>query len=272
MSGRDNNDAYSRLDFDGPIHHDDSDDDETGPLAQQHRQSHIPVAATSPVMDPRYRTPSPAHALAGYQLEEPPYRPQRQNTGGYPAGSAQMPGDTLAYQPSYSVTNLEHSFNTAPPGPPSRTGHRQSTNYSQGLYPEGLRDNYSADPYEPHPPDHTYPLTQYTTHHDDYHDDDDRRPILEPDSPHRTPGDASYFPRNIPSPVSSAPTPGPGLRRWKTVKKVELFRGNLVLDCPVPNKLLGVLPSKAEREFTHMRYSAATCDPSENLVIRSSLL
>ncbi|PWW76635.1 hypothetical protein C7212DRAFT_23739, partial [Tuber magnatum] len=270
MAGR-NNDAYSRLDFHGPIHHDDSDD-ETGPLPQQqqqqqHQQPHIQVAATPPAMDPRYRTPSPAHPLAGYQLEEAPYRPQRQNTGGYPAGSAQMPDDTLTYQPSYSVTNLEHSYSTAPPGPPSRTGHRPSINYSQGLYPEDHRDNYSTDPYQPHPSDDTYPLTQYS-HHDGYHDDDDRQPILEPGSPHRAPGDASYFPRNVPSPVSSTPTPGPGLRRWKTVKKVELFRGNLVLDCPVPNGLFKALPNKPpgtkpEREFTHMRYSAATCDPSK---------
>ena len=100
MAGRNNNDAYSRLDFGGPIHHDDSDDDERGPLAPQHQQPQRPIAA--PAMDPRYRTPSPAHPLAGYQLDEPPYRPQRQNTGGYPAGSAQMPDDTLTYQPSVS--------------------------------------------------------------------------------------------------------------------------------------------------------------------------
>lgn len=53
------------------------------------------------------------------------------------------------------------------------------------------------------------------------------------------------------------------MRRWKTVKKVALYKGNLVLDCPVPKKLLQMLPLKEEREFTHMRYSAATCDPAQ---------
>ncbi|KAK7455190.1 Chitin synthase 4 [Stygiomarasmius scandens] len=56
-------------------------------------------------------------------------------------------------------------------------------------------------------------------------------------------------------------------RRYKTIKKVELFHGNFVLDNPVPKKLLDLaaLPPhlRSEREFTHMRYSAATCDPNE---------
>jgi chitin synthase len=52
-------------------------------------------------------------------------------------------------------------------------------------------------------------------------------------------------------------------RRYKTIKKVELFHGNLVIDSPVPSKLLDLCAIKTEREFTHMRYSAATCDPNE---------
>ncbi|KAK0548347.1 Chitin synthase 4 [Tilletia horrida] len=50
-------------------------------------------------------------------------------------------------------------------------------------------------------------------------------------------------------------------RRYKTVKRVELYHGNLVLDCPVPSKLLEKLNDRESREFTHMRYTAATCDP-----------
>ncbi|PPQ93389.1 hypothetical protein CVT25_015462, partial [Psilocybe cyanescens] len=51
-------------------------------------------------------------------------------------------------------------------------------------------------------------------------------------------------------------------RRYKTVKKVELFHGNFVLDNAVPKKLLDMCANRTEREFTHMRYSAATCDPN----------
>lgn len=52
-------------------------------------------------------------------------------------------------------------------------------------------------------------------------------------------------------------------RRYKTVKRVELYHGNLVLDCKVPTKLLAMCPQKDDREFTHMRYTAATCDPND---------
>jgi chitin synthase len=64
-----------------------------------------------------------------------------------------------------------------------------------------------------------------------------------------------------------SPTPQPTtIKRWKTVKEVPLFNGNLVLDCPIPPRLLNQVPhvDPPERdEFTHMRYSAVTCDPSE---------
>jgi chitin synthase len=52
-------------------------------------------------------------------------------------------------------------------------------------------------------------------------------------------------------------------RRYKTIKRVELFHGNFVLDSAVPSKLLNMCAQRTEREFTHMRYSAATCDPND---------
>ncbi|TIB70509.1 chitin synthase 2 [Wallemia mellicola] len=51
-------------------------------------------------------------------------------------------------------------------------------------------------------------------------------------------------------------------RRYKTTKRVELQNGNLVLDCPVPTRLLDMCHNREGDEFTHMRYTAATCDPS----------
>lgn len=46
------------------------------------------------------------------------------------------------------------------------------------------------------------------------------------------------------------------------MKKVPLYKGNLVLDCPVPARLLDASARK-EKEFSMMRYSAVTCDPDE---------
>ncbi|KAL1918777.1 uncharacterized protein VTP21DRAFT_2799 [Calcarisporiella thermophila] len=50
--------------------------------------------------------------------------------------------------------------------------------------------------------------------------------------------------------------------RRKT-RRVQLVRGNLVLDCPVPTKLLQAVGKRDHDEFTHMRYTAATCDPND---------
>lgn len=49
----------------------------------------------------------------------------------------------------------------------------------------------------------------------------------------------------------------------ESVRKVKLTSGNLVLDNPVPNKYLQRVARKDENEFTHMRYTAATCDPAD---------
>lgn len=50
------------------------------------------------------------------------------------------------------------------------------------------------------------------------------------------------------------------------MKEVQLFEGNLILDCPVPPRLLNQVehaPPPGRDEYTHMRYSAVTGDPSE---------
>jgi chitin synthase len=82
--------------------------------------------------------------------------------------------------------------------------------------------------------------------------------------------EAAQTPQQQPPPAA-----GGGIKRWKTVKQVLLYRGNLVLDCPVPPKLLNQLPHGERDEFTHMRYTAATCDPSafyeENFTLRQKL-
>jgi len=59
-------------------------------------------------------------------------------------------------------------------------------------------------------------------------------------------------------------------------KQVKLVQGNLVLECPVPSKLLSFLSRRDGDEFTHMRYTAATCDPdefvSEGFTLRQTML
>lgn len=173
-----------------------------------------------------------------------------------------------AFPAQYSVPNLAHSYND--PGPPHHPGGRNDYHnddpFSHTLYPEDHRDDYDADPYRPNVPggagSESYPLTQYPPGGNDPYDDyeDHHRPILPPVDTSGTPFSVAsgenyqVQPSISPVPISDAGTPAPGLSRWKTVKKVALFKGNLVLDCPVPNMLLNQLPMKTEREFTHMRW------------------
>ncbi|PKI83244.1 chitin synthase [Malassezia vespertilionis] len=52
-------------------------------------------------------------------------------------------------------------------------------------------------------------------------------------------------------------------RRHRTLRRVPLRDGHLVLDCPVPPKLLEKQAIQEGSEFTHMRYSAVTCDADD---------
>ncbi|KAL0094521.1 chitin synthase 1, partial [Phycomyces blakesleeanus] len=77
-------------------------------------------------------------------------------------------------------------------------------------------------------------------------------------------------------PMGFTEAPRRQARRYKTVRKVKLTGGNLVLENPVPTRYLNNLPRKDNKEFTHMRYTAATCDPSdfasENYRLRQNLM
>ncbi|KAF9101746.1 Chitin synthase, class 1 [Mortierella sp. GBA35] len=98
-----------------------------------------------------------------------------------------------------------------------------------------------------------------------------------PNSNMAPPNSYPFFPPQNYSPTMHyGPVPIRQARRYKTTKKVTLTQGNLVLDCPVPTKLLDVLPRKNEDEFTTMRYTAVTCDPNDfshqNYALRPKML
>ncbi|KAI1336052.1 chitin synthase [Xylariaceae sp. FL0016] len=46
-------------------------------------------------------------------------------------------------------------------------------------------------------------------------------------------------------------------------KEVQLINGELILECKIPTILYSFLPRRDEVEFTHMRYTAVTCDPDD---------
>lgn len=55
-----------------------------------------------------------------------------------------------------------------------------------------------------------------------------------------------------------------GVRAPVTSKKeVQLINGELILECKIPTILYSFLPRRSAIEFTHMRYTAVTCDPDD---------
>jgi len=55
-----------------------------------------------------------------------------------------------------------------------------------------------------------------------------------------------------------------GARQAQMAKKeVRLINGELILECKIPTILNSFLPRKDDTEFTHMRYTAVTCDPDD---------
>ena len=222
---------------------------------------------SSAAMDPRRtgRTPSPGQPLHGYQLEDGPYR-QRQTHLEIPMGPA-MSGDALVPQPTYSVENINNSF-----GHNERyESHQQNQNtgyqYHNNDYivsPEDHHDAYYTQPYVPDPQEEGDMGHYPSNDHQPYYDENDGQPILESGNPYGPDGgEPAIEDFNAQTPQGM---PTPAIRRWKTVKEVQLFNGNLVLDCPIPPKLLNEVPHAQppdRDEFTHMRYSAATCDPAD---------
>ena len=58
-----------------------------------------------------------------------------------------------------------------------------------------------------------------------------------------------------------------GARQAQMAKKeVRLVNGELILECKIPTILHSFLPRRDEIEFTHMRYTAVTCDPDDFVV------
>ncbi|KAI9316417.1 chitin synthase 1 [Dichotomocladium elegans] len=130
--------------------------------------------------------------------------------------------------------------------------------------PQGFKSEYDQYPvydsqFAPaQPVDRATVVDPYAAHHPGGYDN---QPLLRDI---RQPYPADYPRFAPPSPnlhYGGAPRRQP--RRYKTTRKVTLQRGHLVLDCPVPPRYLDAVPIKENKEFTHMRYTAATCDPSE---------
>lgn len=116
------------------------------------------------------------------------------------------------------------------------------------------------------------PTTQYrpaSTYHDDYSGDQLRGNSI---SPAYNQGGSPYIRSDTNSTEAWRQRQAPvgNLRRYKT-RKIKLEQGSVLsVDYPVPSAVQNAIQPKfreqtelGTEEFTHMRYTAATCDPNE---------
>lgn len=153
---------------------------------------------------------------------------------------------------------------------PNSYGHNEAfeehyPGYDYPLDPEAHHDAYYTQPYQPTaPPQDDLDLGQYHEPQQSYQDD--QVPILQhSENPFGPDNYDDEYRDDEENTLTHTPSPAP-IRRWKTVKEVQLFNGNLVLDCPIAPRLLSQVPHAeppGRDEFTHMRYSATTCDPMD---------
>lgn len=72
----------------------------------------------------------------------------------------------------------------------------------------------------------------------------------------------TYFDNYGPAPEGAQTRRG-GRPAQMAKKEVRLINGELVLECKIPTILYSFLPRRDDIEFTHMRYTAVTCDPDD---------
>jgi chitin synthase len=130
---------------------------------------------------------------------------------------------------------------------------------------EAQEQDYAHQSYQPSPQD--MPLLSGSISQEQLYDSSgDQAPFLQ----YRGPREPSWSNLNTTSLVEGAR----GAQPVEVRESIPLFRGNLVFGCPVPPKLLGMAPGTQppqRDEFTHMRYTAATCDPADFFNLRFTL-
>ncbi|KAK8243233.1 chitin synthase-domain-containing protein [Phyllosticta capitalensis] len=97
-------------------------------------------------------------------------------------------------------------------------------------------------------------------------DDDEKRPELhsvDSFNSHSTFTDEFYGEKHVgPAPAGKQERRGAREARMEK-REVKLVNGELILECKIPTTLYSFLPRKDGTEFTHMRYTAVTCDPDD---------
>jgi chitin synthase len=252
---------------------------------------------SSPTQAARYhrRPAQAAHVEETSILENVPLMPPPSEA---PAYEAYSPSHAPSYSPSYSPSRSPSRSPTRSAYSHSRSGsiasrrppspiHYEPANINGSPRPGTPSSRYGGSPKRPLPPAPLFsgPAPSSSGHPeettipiDDEGDDVFAPPTEDPRASlksYQSFQSESTFADEVYSKDDEHYGPAPegrqqarrGARHAQMAKKeVRLVNGELILECKIPTILHSFLPRRDEAEFTHMRYTAVTCDPDDFVV------
>ncbi|KAH8808930.1 class 2 chitin synthase [Xylogone sp. PMI_703] len=273
-----------------PLYYDPSygeDDLSTPPMGRSGNGSHIRLLTS---MDESEYRPSQFSPRKAYQ---PSVASSHSRAGSLADNTPSIPAPEPSY-PQYSPTGRASPTRPWTPSEFSRpppNARFEPAEINGSPRPGTPSSNYGGSPRRPLPPAPLFSVgagsSRNSTFADDAtisipleHDADD---VFGPDSPLKSDMPElkqrdSYMSTSTladedAEPVKQAEHYGPapdgkqerrGARQAQMSKKeVRLINGELILECKIPTILYSFLPRRDEVEFTHMRYTAVTCDPDD---------
>ncbi|KAL5389559.1 hypothetical protein PMIN02_007318 [Paraphaeosphaeria minitans] len=239
------------------------------PVARSYQpsMSSLPLSRAPSVLDTAPNMPPPSEDSPSYLPYRRPYSPDR--VPGRPYSPTRTSAD-YARPPASSNMYEPPDLNGSPrPGTPSsRYGGERPGSPKRPLPPAPLfagarplsRDSNATFDMISIPIDHDDPFTEYG----------DDRPELNSRDSYMTEetitDDYTDMDEKMdhygPAPETAQPRRG-ARDAVMTTKEVRLINGELILECKIPTILYSFLPRRDDVEFTHMRYTAVTCDPDD---------
>ncbi|CAP67429.1 uncharacterized protein PODANS_1_24310 [Podospora anserina S mat+] len=240
------------------------------------RQPYEPsIDSRSSILDPPLRMHPPTESYVSYDqssMNESSWGPSRASSPEYSPPRGHPPPHSHRFEPA--------DINGAPrPGTPSTVyggsprrplprapmynsptrGMQSTTSFHDDATVNIPLASHHDDPFGPesdvtdnrrhHHTHSSYSADQMTLNENEYYDED---------------GDVrEKADRYVPAPAEGRQERR-GVRAPQMSKReVQLINGELVLECKIPTILYSFLPRRDEIEFTHMRYTAVTCDPDD---------
>jgi chitin synthase len=240
------------------------------PVARSYQpsMSSVPLSRAPSVLDTAPNMPPPGEDSPSYVPYRRPYSPERAGPGRpysptrTSADYARPPASSSMYEP------VDLNGSPRPGTPSSRYAGERPGSPKRPLPPAPLfaggrpisRDSNTTLDMSSIPIDDDDPFTEYA----------DERPELNSRDSYMTEETIADTYTDVdekmdhygPAPATAQPRRG-ARDAVMTTKEVRLINGELILECKIPTILYSFLPRRDDIEFTHMRYTAVTCDPDD---------